>query len=306
MFLPTARKRISKNSRVRAIVVVVRKTAATEPDLEARSKTSFVLDPSTHNRPSHDLSPHTTTLPVCFLSLSLLLSVCLCVSAFRFRICFSSRSILLIPLFYFRILWGIRRRSSLWELPDFIRTGIYEEILKMARDNILVTYVVVDVLFVVTGALLIIFAINTQMEIAKPFTKDNVVKDLLLGMCPLNGKTMLALYFTVEINIVTSCPWKCGSRLPNLPSLDPSDSHANNPHMAKDPRVHDGRLCDLHIGSRFGYLVRNTENATESLSHLGRATSSNPESGAASCMYQPIHPVTPDLLTSNSSTAAVI
>jgi hypothetical protein len=58
----------------------------------------------------------------------------------------------------------------------------------MARDNILLTYVVVDVLFVVTGALLIIFAINTQIEIAKPFTKDNVVKDLLLGMCPLNGK----------------------------------------------------------------------------------------------------------------------
>ncbi|EPE25721.1 hypothetical protein GLAREA_01633 [Glarea lozoyensis ATCC 20868] len=57
----------------------------------------------------------------------------------------------------------------------------------MARDNILLTYVVVDVLFVVTGALLIIFSINTQIEIAKPFTKDNVVKDLLLGMCPLNA-----------------------------------------------------------------------------------------------------------------------
>jgi hypothetical protein len=58
----------------------------------------------------------------------------------------------------------------------------------MARDNILLTYVVVDVLFVATGALLITFAITTQNEIAKPFTKNNVVNDLLLGMCPLNGK----------------------------------------------------------------------------------------------------------------------
>ena len=68
-------------------------------------------------------------------------------------------------------------------LHDFQR-----RILEMARDNILLAYVAVDVLFVVTGALLIIFAINTQVEIAKPFTKDNVVKDLLLEMCPLNGK----------------------------------------------------------------------------------------------------------------------
>ena len=63
----------------------------------------------------------------------------------------------------------------------------------MARDNILLTYVVVDVLFVLTGALLIIFAITTQSEITKSFTKANVVDDLLLGMCPLNGKNLANL-----------------------------------------------------------------------------------------------------------------
>lgn len=57
----------------------------------------------------------------------------------------------------------------------------------MARDNILLTYVGLDILFVSTGALLIIFALNNQAETAKEFTKDTVVRDLLLGMCPLNG-----------------------------------------------------------------------------------------------------------------------
>lgn len=61
----------------------------------------------------------------------------------------------------------------------------------MARDNILLTYVGLDILFVSTGALLIVFALNNQAESAKEFTKDTVVRDLLLGMCPLNGNNPL-------------------------------------------------------------------------------------------------------------------
>lgn len=55
------------------------------------------------------------------------------------------------------------------------------------RDNILIGYVVMDVLFVTTGALLIIFALMTQAEMSKDLTAENVVHDLLLAMCPLNG-----------------------------------------------------------------------------------------------------------------------
>jgi hypothetical protein len=89
-----------------------------------------------------------------------------------------------ILLFAFGFLDAGRHCGS-WTTPE--SRNLLKRILEMARDNILLTYVVVDVIFVVTGALLIIFAINTQIEIAKPFTKDNVVKDLLLGMCPLRG-----------------------------------------------------------------------------------------------------------------------
>jgi hypothetical protein len=164
-------------------------TVATDPNLEATSKTAIVLDPSTHNRPSHDLSPHSTTAQVCFLSLSLLFFVCLyvCLSfALNFvSLRFSSFNYIHLFSYTFGKLDAGRHCGS-WTTLESEHSPTKS--LEMARDNILLTYVVVDVLFVVTGALLIIFAINTQIEIAKPFTKDNVVKDLLLGMCPLNGR----------------------------------------------------------------------------------------------------------------------
>ncbi|KAH8684855.1 hypothetical protein BGZ60DRAFT_175351 [Tricladium varicosporioides] len=57
----------------------------------------------------------------------------------------------------------------------------------MARDNILLGYVIMDILFVVSGGLLIIFALTTQAETREVFTKATVVRDLLLMMCPLNA-----------------------------------------------------------------------------------------------------------------------
>ncbi|EHK97675.1 hypothetical protein M7I_6560 [Glarea lozoyensis 74030] len=93
----------------------------------------------------------------------------------------------------------------------------------MARDNILLTYVVVDVLFVVTGALLIIFSINTQIEIAKPFTKDNVVKDLLLGMCPLNVCAIFTLVLGLDIWFETL---KTRSNLAVIWSAQPADTQS--------------------------------------------------------------------------------
>ncbi|CAG8951343.1 hypothetical protein HYFRA_00008093 [Hymenoscyphus fraxineus] len=74
----------------------------------------------------------------------------------------------------------------------------------MGRDNILLTYVGIDMLFVATGALLIIFALETQAESAKEFTKDTVVRDLLLGMCPLNAAIANAVL--VFITFLISIP----------------------------------------------------------------------------------------------------
>jgi len=55
------------------------------------------------------------------------------------------------------------------------------------RDNILLTYVLMDILFVVCGGLLIIFALTTQAEIGETPTLSNVARDLLLNTCPLQA-----------------------------------------------------------------------------------------------------------------------
>ncbi|KAE8450332.1 hypothetical protein EG329_006760 [Mollisiaceae sp. DMI_Dod_QoI] len=55
------------------------------------------------------------------------------------------------------------------------------------RDNILMTYVLVDLAFVASGGLLIIFALVTRSEITATPTLDNVARDLFFSMCPLNA-----------------------------------------------------------------------------------------------------------------------
>jgi hypothetical protein len=55
------------------------------------------------------------------------------------------------------------------------------------RDNILLSFVAVEVLFVITGALLLIFALNMESEITQAPTIKTVAKNLLLMMCPLSG-----------------------------------------------------------------------------------------------------------------------
>jgi hypothetical protein len=56
------------------------------------------------------------------------------------------------------------------------------------RDNILTTYVIVDLLFVVCGGLMLTFALITKSEINQTPTLSNVATDLLLSMCPLTGR----------------------------------------------------------------------------------------------------------------------
>ncbi|PVH86748.1 tetraspanin [Cadophora sp. DSE1049] len=57
----------------------------------------------------------------------------------------------------------------------------------MARDSILLTYMAMDAAFVISGGLLIIFALVTKAEIASGPSADKVARDLLFDMCPLNA-----------------------------------------------------------------------------------------------------------------------
>ena len=75
-------------------------------------------------------------------------------------------------------------------MRDTVQKRTKEPHVKM-RDKILLTYIITDLLFVASGGLLIIFALVTKSEITSTPTLDNVARDLLFNICPLNG--MLSL-----------------------------------------------------------------------------------------------------------------
>jgi len=54
-------------------------------------------------------------------------------------------------------------------------------------DKILVTFVLSDFLFLLTGALLIGFSVISQNDAAQTPTLSNVTTNLLLGRLPLTG-----------------------------------------------------------------------------------------------------------------------
>lgn len=56
-------------------------------------------------------------------------------------------------------------------------------------DKILVTFIVSDFLFLLTGALLISFSLISQKEVAQEPTLGNVTINLLLDSAPLTGKS---------------------------------------------------------------------------------------------------------------------
>jgi len=61
-------------------------------------------------------------------------------------------------------------------------------------NKILVTFILADFLFLITGGLLIGFALVTHNEIASTPTKANVARNLILDVCPLKGENPLELH----------------------------------------------------------------------------------------------------------------
>jgi len=57
----------------------------------------------------------------------------------------------------------------------------------MLDNKILLTYVLTDIIFVVSGGLLIIFALTTESETSKAPTIKTVSRNLLLMQCPLSA-----------------------------------------------------------------------------------------------------------------------
>jgi hypothetical protein len=58
----------------------------------------------------------------------------------------------------------------------------------MVRDKIFLTYVAADVLFVVSGGLLILFSLKTEAELTNTPTVQNLAQILLLRECSQSGQ----------------------------------------------------------------------------------------------------------------------
>jgi hypothetical protein len=71
-------------------------------------------------------------------------------------------------------------------------------------DKILLTYILMDLLFVIAGGLLIIFALITENEITVAPTISTVARNLLLMRCPLTGAVANAIM--VFITFLISIP----------------------------------------------------------------------------------------------------
>ncbi|KAH8800054.1 tetraspanin [Hyaloscypha sp. PMI_1271] len=71
------------------------------------------------------------------------------------------------------------------------------------QDKILATYVLMDLLFVVCGGLLLIFALVTKSELTQTPTIQNVATDLLLNECPLTAAiaNSVLVFFTFLVSV---------------------------------------------------------------------------------------------------------
>lgn len=74
----------------------------------------------------------------------------------------------------------------------------------MARDNIFLTYVLSDILFVASGGLLIIFALTTENEMNQTPTVQTVAQNLLFQQCPLQAAIGNAVF--VFVTFLLSVP----------------------------------------------------------------------------------------------------
>ena len=116
------------------------------------------------------------------------------------------------------------------------------------RDNILLTYLVADVLFVVSGGLLIVFALTTESEEHATPKKNDIARNLLLNMCPLSGQLQPQLKLCGNANR-NSCDRECRSCFRYFLGVDTCYHTTYDTRMVEAPRIHGRRLWLVHHDS---------------------------------------------------------
>ncbi len=206
-----------------------------------------------------------------------------------------------------------RRRSSL-ELsrsrvhPTQIQANSGNPIILLAtmQDKILLTYILADLLFLVSGALLIIFALTTKASNTSTPTVNSVANELLLDTCPLNGQSRFLTLINASTNGKSSGYRQCSLDLRDFLTLGPSYGFTNNERMAQTQRILDCRLRALHLDHRSDDLVRDPQGEKSSLRRLGFHPRLHTESATRESRRPILHPWSCSLLMTSSSSAAAM
>lgn len=94
------------------------------------------------------------------------------------------------------------------------------------RDNILLTYIVANMLFVIGGGLLLVFGLVMEGMTSGTPTVATVARNLVLLQCPLKGLQFIVKWGCPCANKHRSCYRKCRSRLRYIPDVRPGDGDA--------------------------------------------------------------------------------
>lgn len=56
------------------------------------------------------------------------------------------------------------------------------------KDTVLLSYIILDIIVLLTGILILVFGLSVKSEISRPSTLDTVARNLILNTFPVNGK----------------------------------------------------------------------------------------------------------------------
>ena len=139
-------------------------------------------------------------------------------------------------------------------------------------NKLMLTYLVVDFLFLACGGLLLGFSlISEQQERAAP-TVSNVPYMLLLSECPLTGTATKVFY--VVISGLIRCPSRhceCHFRLLHFPHLPAGPRPTDEPWLAQAAGLACRYMLRLLPYSWPGHLVRDITDAQEPEHNMGNA-----------------------------------
>jgi hypothetical protein len=100
------------------------------------------------------------------------------------------------------------------------------------------TFALVEMVFLISGVLLVVFALVSKADITATPTLSNVSRNLVLSLGPGTGQSTKSSCLMFVTNKPDSCVRKCWGRLFYVPTLHSRHADANDAGMVEAARVH--------------------------------------------------------------------